>query len=116
MNIMRNEEKIQLLGEELIALNERVIKLCRVLRVINQFHRDSNKQHGLDLDNITQWGNDCVDWLEGNLDAVEYKYEDILQMRNELTYLHNEVVGISKLLGRYGDAPKIKPTSKVKYK
>ena len=111
---MELEEKVQFLGESLIALNERVNKLCAVLKVVNQFHRDTNKLHEGDIDAMRKWADDCVDWLEGNLENVEYKYKDILQMRNELTYIHNELIEVKRLLGMIGEAPKITTISKGK--
>ena len=99
------EAKVQVLGEKLIELNERVNKLCRVLKVVNQFHRDFNKQHNLDMDNLIEWGNDLGDWLEAQLDKLDFKYSDMKQMRHELTHLHNEVHIIQKEYGYDGSVP-----------
>ena len=85
---MKKEDKIQLLGEELIKEVEARNELVRIM----------------------QGFNDRLESLE------DRKSPNGSQMRNELTYLHNEVVDIQKLLGLLGDVPKVRPAQKHKPK
>ena len=104
--VLTTEDKLQLLGEQFILLNERVNKLCGVLRVVNQFHREADRFHGTDIANILKWGSDLSDWVEGSINAVDYKYNRLIQLDNRVTYLHNEVNEIKKSLGMMdGSAP-----------
>lgn len=113
---MDTEEKVQFLGEKVIELNERVNKLCRVLGIVNQFQRDYNKQHNTEIDNILEWGDNLGTWLEAGLKEVNYKYNDLKQIRNELTHLHNEIHDIQALLGIDGSMPRRTPEKIKGYK
>jgi len=84
---MDTEEKLELVGTELIETTERVNKLISIATELNE------RVEGLERNNKTT------------------KFDG---MRNELTYVHNEVNEIKKLLGMFGDVPKKKYTSKYK--
>ena len=102
---MTDEEKIQLLGEELIALKERFRKLCSIVKAVNDFDREGERYFKEEIHNIIGWGNDLADWLEGNLREVDFKYKDLRQMQNKMTYLDNELREIKMSLGLDGSVP-----------
>lgn len=81
---MNTEEKVQLLGEALIKEVQRVNDLCRLIRELyEQMGKLLNKDYDITF-NETRFRN----------------------TRNEVTYLHNELYEIQKLLGMHGEVPK----------
>ena len=85
---MNTEEKLELVGTELIETTERVNKLISIAKELNE----------------------RVEELERNNKTTKFD-----GMRNELTYVHNEVNEIKKLLGMFGDVPKKEMKGKYDY-
>lgn len=78
---MNTEEKVQLLGEALIKEVQRVNDLCRLIRELyEQMGKLLNKDYDITF-NETRFRN----------------------IRNEVTYLHNELYELQKLHGMHGE-------------
>lgn len=109
MNVedMTTDDVLQALGEIVVVLNHKIDKLCHVIKVINQFQREMDRQTKAEIDRFVEWGDDLGDWLEANLDKVNFKYRDIVQLQNKATYLENEQIEIKKLLGMLDGLPTI---------
>ncbi len=91
---MNTEEKVQFLGEELAREVQRVNELIPLIKAL---YEDIGKLLGKD-------------------DTVTFNENRFTNTRNEVTYLHNRVNEIEKLLGMGGSVPGIKPSNRIKYK
>ena len=88
---LKVEAKMDFLGEQLTQEVYRLLRLIHLVENINE-----------------------------RVESLEARYETgnkgkLFEMRNELTYLHNEVREISNHLGLHGEIPKIKPKRKSRY-
>ena len=113
MNLEELETRQEALAELMIGLNDRFNKLCNVLKVINQFHREACRKHEGEIDHLVEWGDSLGNWLEAQLNEVDHKYWTFNQARNEITNHRNRLVDIERLLGMDGSVPRIKPENRV---
>jgi len=90
---MNTEEKIQLLGEELAGVVQRVNDLIPLIR---ELYEQVGKLLNKDYD-------------------ITFNENRFRNTRNEVTYLHNEVHELQKLLGLHGEEPKVPKEEKYGY-
>lgn len=87
---LKTEAKVQFTGEQLTQLVYRVVSLTRIMNVLDK--RIGDLEANYSIGNKGRW----------------------FELRNELTYLHNELNEVKKLLGLMGYEPTIKPKNKYK--
>jgi len=90
---MNTEEKVQLLGGELVGVVQRVNDLIPLIgELYEQVGKLLNKDYG-----------------------ITFNENRFRNTRNEVTYLHNEVYELQKLLGLHGEEPKAHKEEKYGY-